>query len=186
MGEVIDALRGRFQTRDIAKTPAGRFNALMRKEKGDTARVAARLGVTRRTVQRWAQGTRNIANTKPDTLKRLEAEVRRDHQPRVTKRAAADAKQRGVFVETRARFGFRSAAGSTDDPRMRRLSEDLYLSDQDVERLFDALRDGDEDTARAIISEGLAQQYFRDGGTRADSLDVDFNLIDYIELDYSR
>ncbi|MFE4496066.1 telomere-protecting terminal protein Tpg [Streptomyces niveus] len=182
MGTVIDAIKARFQTRDIPKTAQGRFNALMRREKGDTAKVAERLGVVRRTVQRYVKGDRNIANSKPEVLKRLEQEVTKDHQPRVRARAQREAKERGLTVETRASFGFTAAAGSTDDSRARRLTEDI--PDDLIDPIFEAMRDGDEDKARELIAEGLAEEYFRDGGTRAEGLDVEFTNIDYIELDW--
>ncbi|MFD4020613.1 MULTISPECIES: telomere-protecting terminal protein Tpg [Bacteria] len=183
MGEVIDALKARFQTRDIPKTVKGQFNALMRKEKGDTGRVAERLGVARRTVQRWVKGERDISNSKPKILENLTKEVTRDHQPRVRAKAEAEAKERGVYVETRARFGFTAAGGSTDDGRVRRLTEDV--PDELIAPLFQALREGDEDKAQKIIAEGLAQEYFRERGTEGlQDLDVEFGDIDYIELDF--
>lgn len=181
MGKTIDAIKARFQTRDIPKTTAGRFNALMRKAKGNTQIVAERLGVSRRTVQRYVKGERKIENS-PKVLERLEKEVTKDHQPRVRKRALTEAKQRGLTVETRATFGFTAAAGSTDDSRERRLTEDI--PDDLIEPLFEALRDGDEDRAQELIAEGLAESYFRDGGTRAEGLGVEFTGIDYIELDW--
>jgi len=182
MGKIIDAMRARFQTRDIPKTARGQFNALMRREKGNTARVAERLGVSRRTVQRYVKGERNIARSKPEILDRLRNEVAKDHQPRVTARAQKEAQQRGMVIETRARFGFRSDAGSTDDPRMRRLTEEVptHL----IPDVFDALRANDEDKLAELLGQGLAEEYFRTPGTDAAELDVEFTDIDYIELDY--
>ncbi|MYT25986.1 helix-turn-helix domain-containing protein [Streptomyces sp. SID7760] len=183
MGKIIDAMKSRFQTRDIPKTIKGRFNALMRKEKGDTAKVAERLGVSRRTVQRYVKGDRDISKSKPEIHERLTQEVSRDHQPRVRAKAEAEAKERGLYVETRARFGFTAAGETTDDARMRRLTEDV--PDDLVPEIFEALRNGDEDKAREIIAEGLAREYFREPDTEGvRGLEVDFTDIDYIELDY--
>ncbi|MFI1890508.1 telomere-protecting terminal protein Tpg [Streptomyces jumonjinensis] len=182
MGKVIDALKARFQTRDIPKTARGQFNALMRKEKGHTGRVAERLGVARRTVQRLVKGDRDISRSTPAVLKRLAAEVSRDHQPRVRAKALKEAKERGLTVETRATFGFTSAEGSTDDARLRRLTENV--PDRLIEPIFDALRAGDEDKAKELIAEGLAEEYFRTPGTEAERLDVELTGIDYIELDW--
>ncbi|MFI7142889.1 telomere-protecting terminal protein Tpg [Streptomyces massasporeus] len=182
MGKIIDAMRARFQTRDIPKTARGQFNALMRREKGNTARVAERLGVSRRTVQRYVKGERDVSKTKPEIRDRLRSEVAKDHQPRVTARAQKEAQQRGLTVETRARFGFTSDAGSTDDPRMRRLTEDVpaHL----IPDVFEALRNNDEDKLAELLGQGLAEEYFRTPGTDAEALDVEFTDIDYIELDY--
>ncbi|MEU7153858.1 helix-turn-helix transcriptional regulator [Streptomyces sp. NPDC045456] len=182
MGKIIDAMRARFQTRSIPKTAKGQFNALMRKEKGNTARVAERLGVSRRTVQRYVKGERNINKTKPEILDRLQKEAAKDHQPRVTARAQKEAQQRGMTIETRARFGFKSDAGSTDDPRMRRLTEEV--PDHLIPEVFEALRAGDEDRLAQLLGQGLAEEYFRTPGTDAEDLDVEFGDIDYIELDY--
>lgn len=184
MGKIIDAMRARFQTRSTPKTPRGQFNALMRKEKGNTAKVAERLGVSRRTVQRYVKGERNIARSKPEILDRLQKEAAKDHQPRVTARAQKEAQQRGLFIETRARFGFTSDAGSTDDPRMRRLTEEV--PDHLIPQVFEALRQGDENELQKLLGQGLAEEYFRTPGTDAERLDVEFTDIDYIELDYNR
>ncbi|MFE0654226.1 telomere-protecting terminal protein Tpg [Streptomyces sp. NPDC059534] len=183
MGKVIDAMKSRFQTRDIPKTIQGRFNALLRKEKGDTAKVAERLGVSRRTVQRYVKGDRDISKSKPEILDRLATEVTKDHQPRVRAKAEAEARERGLTVETRAKFGFTAAGGSTDDSRMRRLTEDV--PDELIPEIFEALRNGDDNKANEIIAEGLAREYFREADTEAlRGLDVKFTDIDYIELDY--
>ncbi|MCY1649245.1 helix-turn-helix transcriptional regulator [Streptomyces sp. SL203] len=181
MGKILDALKSRFQTRDIPKTTSGRFNALMRKEKGNTQRVAERLGVSRRTVQRYIKGERKIDNS-PKVVARLEKEVSKDHQPKVRAKAQKEAKQRGLTVETRARFGFNAAGGSTDDARLRRLTEDV--PDHLVDGIFEALRNGDESEAQKLIAEGLAEEYFRTPGTEREGLDVEFTDIDYVELDW--
>lgn len=181
MGKALDAMRSRFQTRNIPKTIKGRFNALMRKEKKDTARVAERLGVSRRTVQRYASGKRKIENN-PQVAERLTSEVSKDHQPRVRAKAEREARQRGLQVETRASFGFKADGDTSDDDRMRRMSEDI--PDRLVPEIFEAMRTGDEDKLQELIGEGLAEEYFRMPGTDAASLEVTFGDIDYIELDF--
>ncbi|MCY0961461.1 telomere-protecting terminal protein Tpg [Streptomyces sp. H27-H5] len=182
MGKVFDAIKARFQTRDIPKTERGRFNALMRSEKGNTKKVAERLGVSQRQVQRIAKGDRKIENSKPETLKRLEQEVSKGHQPRVRAQAEKRARERGLTVETRAQFGFSADAGSTDDPRWRRLTEDV--PDHLIPGLFEALRANDEAEVERLIGQGLAEEYFRMPGTDTERLDVEFGDVDYIELDY--
>ncbi|MCT9093863.1 telomere-protecting terminal protein Tpg [Streptomyces sp. NPDC054904] len=181
MGKLVDAMRARFQTRNAPKTARGQFNALMRKEKGNTAKVAERLGVSRRTVQRYVKGERNIAKSKPEILDRLQKEAVKDHQPRVTARAQKEAQRRGMTIETRASFGFTAGPDSTDDPRVRRLTEDV--PDHLIPQVFDALRAGDEDELNRLLGQGLAEEYFRTPGTDAEQLDVEFKDIDYVELD---
>ncbi|MFF2548315.1 telomere-protecting terminal protein Tpg [Kitasatospora sp. NPDC058063] len=167
MTDIIDALKAKFsgdiQTRNIAKTARGRFNALVRAEtpkggKPDTAKLAERLGVSRRQVQRYLSGKANIGGAKKPTLDRLEEEVRRDHQPRVFARVKKQAQRHGMGVQIRAQVGFRSAAGTSDDGRMRQLTENVpsHL----IGDMFDAWREGDEQRLRELVAEGLAEQYF--------------------------
>ncbi|MFK0296895.1 telomere-protecting terminal protein Tpg [Streptomyces sp. NPDC090442] len=182
MGKILDAMRARFQSRGTPKTARGQFNALMRKEKNNTARVAERLGVSRRSVQRYVKGERDITKSTPKTLDRLQEEAGKDHQPRVTAKSQKEAERRGMTIETRAQFGFTSAEGSTDDPRMRRLTEEV--PDHLIPQVFDALRAGDEDELNRLLGQALAEEYFRTPGTAAEGLDVEFTDIDYIELDY--
>ncbi|MGW2599548.1 telomere-protecting terminal protein Tpg [Streptomyces klenkii] len=184
MKKIVEALKSKIkiQTRDIPKTARGRFNALMRKERGDTGKVAERLGISRRQVQRLAKRDHKIENSKPETLARLEEEVRRDHQPRIRAQARKEAEKRGLYVDTRAQFGFEAAGGSTDDARYRLMSEDIpsHL----IGDIVEALAAEDEDRLQELIGEGLAEEYFRTPGTEAESLAVTFGDIDYIEIEY--
>ncbi len=128
----------------------------------------------------------NEASTpRPDLAAKLVAEVRKDWQPRVRERAKRQAAtSTGIVIETRARFGFTAAPGSTDDGRIRRITQ--RLPPQYAARLFDAQAAGaTEQQLQNIAAEGLQEQYFKDGGRRADGLVVEFTDIDYIELDYS-
>lgn len=183
MGKLVDALRERFQTRDIPKTPRGQFNALMRAEKGNTAKVAERLGLSRSWVQRTAKNRgRNLSRSKPETLESLRTQASRDHQPRLTARAEQRAQEEGLTIETRATFGFKAGGRSTDQARVRRLTEDV--PDHLVPAVFEALRSGDEDALSKLLGQGLAEEYFRTPGTDAEDLDVEFGDIDYVEVDF--
>jgi predicted transcriptional regulator len=181
MGQILDAMRRTFWTRAMPKTVKGQFNALVRREKGDTRRIAERLGVSRRTAQRYVKGERNLANNKK-VARRLEREVARDHQPRVTERAERQAQQQGLMVETIATLGFTAPEGSTDDPRVRRMTEDV--PDRLVPEVFEAMRTGDEHRLQELFGEALAEEYFRLPGTEAERLDVTFTDIQHFEVDY--
>jgi hypothetical protein len=88
-----------------------------------------------------------------------------------------------MVIETRARFGFTAAPGSTDDSRMRRVTQ--HLPPSYAARLFDAQAAGaTEHQLQAIAAEGLQEIYFKDRGRRADGLEVEFTDIDYIEVDF--
>ncbi|MFE6744158.1 telomere-protecting terminal protein Tpg [Streptomyces sp. NPDC057686] len=183
MGAIRDALdraRNAVGTRPIPAKTETRLNFLMKKEKGSTAAVAARLGVSQRTVQRWVKGTHT---PKGPSAEALEREVRKDWQPKVKERAERQAAARGVVIETRARFGFTSAAGSSDDGRLRRITQ--HITPENSSAAFAAYRAGaTEEELQAIVGGALGESYFRDGGQRADGLDVEITDIDYIDVAY--
>jgi hypothetical protein len=80
-----------------------------------------------------------------------------------------------------ARFGFTAAPGSTDDGRIRRITQ--HLPATYAASLFEAEAAGaPEQQLQAVLAEGLQQEYFKDRGRRADGLLVEFTDIDYVEL----
>ncbi len=180
--EAIDRADTEQFTRLPPRTPRARMRLLLRAEKGSTVAVAARLGVSRRTVERYLSGVRK--HPRPALQEALEREVRKSWQPRV--RAAARkraATSTGITVETRARFGYTAPVGTTDDARMRRLT--VHLPPQYARRLFDARQAGAGDRQlRGIVAEGLQEIYFKDNGTRARGLEVDITDIDYFDVQF--
>ncbi|MCX4808891.1 MULTISPECIES: telomere-protecting terminal protein Tpg [Streptomyces] len=184
MGDIDDALeradREAF-TREPPKTLKGRINFLMGKLK-TTKAVARELGVSQRSVERYRTGERK---TPPKTITdRIDTAVRSRWQPVVRNRRRKQAAvSTGITVETRARFGYTAPIGTTDDGRMRRLT--VHLPPAYAQRLFDAQQHGAADPElRAIVAEGLQDVYFKDGGTRADQLEVEFTDIDYIDVSF--
>ena len=149
------------------ESPRGaQMRFLLKAEKGSTRAVAARLGVSQRTVERYLKGT--LRRPRKDLAARLEREVRQDWQPRVRQRAKKRRRHRAPAssIETRARFGFTAAPGSTDDGRMRRITQ--HLPPAYAARLFDAQAAGaTEQQLQAIAAEGLQEIYFKDRGRRA-------------------
>jgi transcriptional regulator with XRE-family HTH domain len=185
VGEIEDALvraAGNTATRAIPKSAQAQMRFLLKAEKGSTRALAARLGVTQRTVERYLKGT--LRRPRKDLAARLEKEVRKDWQPRIQQRARKHAASRGgIIIETRARFGFTAAPGSTDDGRVRRITQ--HLPPTYAARLFDAQAAGaTEQQLQRIAAEGLQEIYFKDRGRRAQDLEVEFTDIDYIELDF--
>nr|WP_147450942.1 hypothetical protein [Streptomyces hoynatensis] len=84
-------------------------------------------------------------------------------------------------METRARFGFTAAPGSTGDPRLRRVTE--LLEPATAGQLLTAHQAGAaEAELRHILGEGLGFAYFRGHGRRAHGLDVQITGIDYLDL----
>ncbi|WP_331755265.1 XRE family transcriptional regulator (plasmid) [Streptomyces sp. NBC_00846] len=184
MGEIEDAIeradREAF-TREPPKTLQGRINFLMKQLK-TTRAVAAELGVTQRSVERYRKGERK--HPPKDIAAKIDSAVRSRWQPQVRKRRRKQAAATGITVETRARFGYTAPIGTTDDGRFRRLT--VRLPATYAQRLFDARDAGASDQEmRGIIAEGFKDVYFQDGGNRAMGLsDVAINDIDYLDLDY--
>lgn len=89
----------------------------------------------------------------------------------------------GIVVESRARFGFTAAPGTSDDGRMRRITQ--HLPPAYAARLFDAQAVGATDTQlQAVVAEGLQEVYFKADNQQTVGLVVEFTDIDYIDFDY--
>ncbi|MEU9033240.1 XRE family transcriptional regulator [Streptomyces sp. NPDC048383] len=166
-------------TRPIPKSAGAQVRFLVKQLKSTKA-VAAALGISQRTVERYVKN--QIKQPKPELAARLEAEVRRRWQPLVRKRARdRAARTTGLVIETRARFGFTAAPGTTDDGRMRRITQ--HLPPEYANRLFAAQEAGaTEAQLRHITAEALQEIYFKDNGARATSLLVEFTDIDYVDF----
>ncbi|MCF2131013.1 XRE family transcriptional regulator [Strepomyces sp. STD 3.1] len=185
MGEIDDAIeradREAF-TKDPPKTLKGQIGFLL-KQFGSAKAVAAELGVTADSVNRYRRGARKHARA--DVAAKIDDAVRKRWQPLVRKRRQKQAAtSTGITVETRARFGYTAPVGTTDDGRFRRLT--VHLPPEYAQRLFDAREAGASDQQmRGIIAEGFKEVYFQDGGGRAMGLSqVEINDIDYLDLGY--
>lgn len=184
MGEIEDAIeradREAF-TREPPKTLKGQIGFLL-KQLGSAKAVAQELGVTADSVNRYRRGARKHARA--DVASKIDDAVRSRWQPQVRKRRRKQAAASGITVETRARFGYSAAVGTTDDGRFRRLT--VKLPAAYAQRLFDARDSGASDQQmRGIIAEGFKDVYFQDGGGRAMGLSgVTLNDIDYLDLEY--
>ncbi|MFD5098936.1 telomere-protecting terminal protein Tpg [Streptomyces albidochromogenes] len=89
----------------------------------------------------------------------------------------------GITIETRARFGFTAAPGTTDDGCIRLITQ--HLPPVYADRLFTAKDTGaSERQLRRIVAEGLQEVYFKDG-RRANALSVEFTEIYYPDANYS-
>ncbi len=166
-------------TRPIPKSAGAQMRFLLKQLK-TTRAVASALGISQRTVERYVKN--QIRQPKPELAARLETEVRGRWQPLVRKRARARAATAtGLVIETRARFGFTAAPGTTDDGRMRRITQ--HLPPEYAARLFAAQEAGAaEPRLRQIAAEALQEIYFKDNGARATNLLVEFTDIDYVDF----
>ncbi|MFD7919722.1 telomere-protecting terminal protein Tpg [Streptomyces sp. NPDC059740] len=189
MGLIEDRLEEAAETaysQPIPKTLGARIRFLLKQEKGvsraEAARaVAEKIGKSQRTVERYRDD--QIKTTKPETAAVIEAEVKKLWQPIVkAKKLQAAITTAGIKVDVRGKFGFTSPRGTTNDPRYRRLSRRL---DADTARaLYEAKQAGaSEDELAQIVADGLRDDYFTDGGTRAQTLQqVELTTIDHIRF----
>ncbi|KOG64603.1 terminal protein TpgA2 [Streptomyces griseoflavus] len=183
MGKLADSLdkavEGAF-TRPIPKSAGAQMRYLVKQLKG-TKTVAQKIGVSQRTVERYVTG--QLKRPRKELAARLEREVKKRWQPQVRKRAKRQAATTdGIVIDTRARFGYTAAPGTTDDARLRHLTQ--ALPPQYAARLFEAQEGGaTEQQLLDIAAEGLQEIYFKDRGRRAQGLLVEFTDVDYIDIE---
>ncbi|MFG2894825.1 telomere-protecting terminal protein Tpg [Streptomyces sp. NPDC048248] len=182
LGDSLEKAAEITATRPIPKSAGAQMRFLVKQHKASTKAVAQLLGISQRTVERYLKD--QIKRPRKDLAARIEREVRKRWQPRVREKAKKQAAtQTGIVIETRARFGFTAAPGTTDDGRIRLITQ--HLPPAYAARLFDAQAAGaSEQQLQNIAAEGLQEIYFKDRGRRADGLQVEFTDIDYMELDF--
>ncbi|AWN24848.1 DNA-binding protein [Streptomyces sp. NEAU-S7GS2] len=182
-GDSLEKAEAATATRPIPKSAGAQMRFLVKQHKGSTKAVAQLLGISQRTVERYVKN--EIKRPRKELAARMQREVRQRWQPKVRQEARRRAaRTNGITIETRARFGFTAAPGSTDDGRIRLITQ--HLPPAYAARLFDAQASGaGEQQLQNIAAEGLQEIYFKDHGRRADGLLVEFSDIDYVELDYS-
>ncbi|MEU5810933.1 XRE family transcriptional regulator [Streptomyces sp. NPDC047718] len=179
LGDSLDQAVAKAFTRPAPKSAQAQMKYLVKQLKGTKAAAQA-LGVSQRTVERYVTG--QIKRPRKDLAARLEGEVRKRWQPQIRAKAKkAAATTGGLVIETRARFGYTAAAGTTDDGRMRHLTQ--ALPPAYAARLFEAQEQGaTEDQLLAIAAEGFQEIYFKDRGRRASGLLVEFTDVDHIDV----
>ncbi|MDQ0746078.1 hypothetical protein QF034_000309 [Streptomyces africanus] len=180
VGDGLDAALRKAFTRPIPKSAGAQMRYLVRQLKG-TRPVAELLGITQRTVERYVKD--QIRRPRPDLARRMEREVTQRWQPQIRARAKDTAATTGgIVIDTRARFGYTAAPGSTDDARLRHLT--VALPPQYAARLFETKEaGGTEQQLRDIAAEALGEVYFRDNGRRAQGLEVEFTDVEHLEFD---
>ncbi|MET9078601.1 XRE family transcriptional regulator [Streptomyces sp. NPDC004232] len=180
LGDSLDrALEGAF-TRRIPQSAQAQMKYLVKQLKGTKAAAQA-LGISQRTVERYVVG--KLKRPRRDLRDRIEREVKKRWQPQVRAKARQKAAATGgLVVSTRARFGFTAAPGTTDDARIRDITQ--ALPPVFADRLFTAREQGaSEQQLQQIAAEGLAQMYFRANNTRAHGLGVEFTDVENIQIE---
>jgi len=180
IGDSLDAaLEGAF-TRRIPQSAQAQMKYLVKQLKGTRAAAQA-LGVSQRTVERYVAG--KFKRPRKDLRDRIEREVKKRWQPQIRAKAKKRAASTGgLVVNTRARFGFTAAPGTTDDARIRDITQ--ALPPEFAERLFTAREQGaTEQQLQQIAADGLARMYFRANNTRAAGLGVEFTDVEHIQIE---
>ncbi|MGX1886986.1 telomere-protecting terminal protein Tpg [Streptomyces sp. NPDC055287] len=183
MAQLGDGLNQAVQkafTRPIPKSAGAQMRYLVKQLKSTKA-VAQALGISQRTVERYVKD--QIKKPRPELAARIQREVKKRWQPQIRAKAKERAATTGgIVVDTRARFGYTAAPGTTDDGRLRHLT--VALPPEFAARLFDAQEAGaSEQQLRDIAAEGLQEIYFKDRGRRAGGLLVEFTDLEHIEFD---
>lgn len=181
-GKVLEALtraERKVFTRPAPKSAKAQVKFLLTRAKGSTKALAERLGVSRRTVERYRAGKL----TTPQ--KRLQAalveETESEWQPQVRAQAREQAStSSGMMVEVTAYFGF-TASGSSDDGRIRTIT--TPISPTYAKQILELQEDGaTEEELHPIVAEAITESYFTEWGTRAAGLRADFTHVQAIEF----
>ncbi|MEU3733724.1 XRE family transcriptional regulator [Streptomyces sp. NPDC033538] len=180
LGDSLDRALEKAFTRPAPKSAQAQMKYLVKQLKGTKAAAQA-LGVSQRTVERYVTG--KLKRPRQDLRARLESEVKKRWQPQVRAKARQKAATTtGIVVSTRARFGFEAAGGTTDDARIRDVTQ--ALPPEYAAQLFTAREQGaGEDQLRQIAADGLARMYFRANNSRAHGLDVEFTDVERLDIE---
>ncbi|MEU3407558.1 terminal protein [Streptomyces sp. NPDC006670] len=181
-GKVLEALaraERKVFTRPAPKSAKAQMKFLLTRAKGSTKALAERLGVSRRTVERYRAGSL----TTPQ--KRLQAalveETESEWQPQVRAQVREQASTTsGMMVDVIAHFGF-VGKGSSDDGRERFIS--TAISPTYAKQILELQAAGaTEEDLHPIVAEAITESYFTDWGTRAKGLRADFTHVVSIEF----
>lgn len=181
-GKVLEALaraERKVFTRPAPKSAKAQVKFLLTRAKGSTKALAERLGVSRRTVERYRAGPL----TTPQ--KRLQAalveETESEWQPQVRAQAREQAAtSSGMMVDVTAHFGF-TCKGSSDDGRERTIT--TAISPTYAKQILELREAGaTEEDLHPIVAEAITESYFTEWGTRAAGLRADFTDVQSIEF----
>jgi hypothetical protein len=180
LADGLDRALEKAFTRPAPKSAQAQMKYLVKQLKGTKAAAQA-LGISQRTVERYVTG--KLKRPRQELRARLEGEVKKRWQPQIRAKARQKAATTtGLVVSTRARFGFEAAGGTTDDARIRDITQ--ALPPEYADQLFTAREQGaGEDQLRQIAADGLARMYFRANNTRARGLDVEFTDVERLDID---
>ncbi|MFE1409085.1 telomere-protecting terminal protein Tpg [Streptomyces sp. NPDC058770] len=152
---------------------------LLTRAKGSTKALAERLGISRRTVERYRAGTLTKPQKRPQAA--LVEETESEWQPQVRAQAREPAAtSSGMMVHVTAYFGF-TCSGSSDDGRERTIT--TAISPTYAKQILELQEAGAaEGDLHPIVAEAITESYFTEWGTRAAGLRADFTHVASIEF----
>jgi hypothetical protein len=156
LGNSLDKAAVKVFTRPIPKSARAQMRFLVQRHNGSTQAAARLLGVSLRTVERYLAGQfkRPPVRASPPASPARSANAGSPRSASGARKQAATTG--GIVIETRARLGFTAAPGSTDDARLRLITQ--HLPPAHAARLFDAqAADATEQQLRDIAAEGLQE-----------------------------
>ncbi|MFF2328554.1 MULTISPECIES: telomere-protecting terminal protein Tpg [unclassified Streptomyces] len=166
-------------TRPAPKSARAQIKFLRTREKGSTKSLAARLGISRKTVQRYLSG----ASTKPN--KRLQAALVQETESEWQPQVRAQARQRaassgGLAISCRAYFGF-GPEGTSDAGRVRDIT--VAVTPSHAAAIIAAQEEGaTQSDLHDAVAEAIADAYFRQAGGGRAGLEVKFADVEWLNI----
>ncbi|MFD9246631.1 telomere-protecting terminal protein Tpg [Streptomyces sp. NPDC059556] len=176
-GKVLEALaqaERKVFTRPAPKSAKAQVKFLLTRAKGSTKALAERLGVSRRTVERYRAGTLTTPQKRLQAV--LVEEIESEWQPQVRAQVRERASTTsGMTVDVTAYFGF-VGKGSSDDGRERSITTDISPTYAKQILELQAAGATDEDL-HPLVAEAITESYLTEWGTRAKGLRADFTHV---------
>ncbi|MFB7552570.1 telomere-protecting terminal protein Tpg [Streptomyces sp. NPDC056154] len=166
-------------THPAPKSARAQMKFLRTREKGSTKSLAERLGVSRKTVQRYLSG----ASTKPN--KRLQEALVQETESEWQPQVRAQARQRaassgGLVISCRAYFGL-GPEGTSDAGRVRDIT--VAVTPSHAAAILATQEDGaTESDLHDAVAEAIADAYFRQGGGGRAGLEVKFADVEWLNI----
>jgi hypothetical protein len=181
-GKILQALARAEQkvfTRPAPKSAKAQVKFLLTKTKGSAKALAERLGVSRRTVERYRAG--QLTSPQKRLREALAEETVSEWQPQVRAQAREQASTTtGMMVHVTAYFGF-ECMGSSDDGGIRTIT--TPISPTYARQILEMREAGaTEEALHPIAAAAITESYFTEWGTRAAGLRADFTQVQSIEF----
>lgn len=136
-------------------------------EHGTWKGVAEKLGVDKRTVERWRNGY--VDRRTHERRQVSDATIKKHAVPKIRKSLAGSPGAQLKGIPDWKRMGMRGTPRIGGNPEYER-EEDMdvgrYMEDEDFERISQAYLDGDEAAVNAAMDRFMADGYIGDGATR--------------------